>query len=328
LANPFIIHHSSFIILLAFAHTWWRLKWSLPHALHLPETLSLSPQEYRRIKHYCYGSTYLAVVMGSLLKHRRTASERSLFDQLAALAAVFDALAENFEHEHIEQTPPHSPEHFGQTADQRGLALYLLQNLQRAVPESQTEAFQTYLQRVFKAETAGKYLSTQGGNTPGLKALTDLTAEKGGASVLLFRSLLNREIPAAEANAMFQLGCLIQLSDDLFDLWHDHQAGIVTDTTQHAVRGEIQVLAEKLEAQILITQTAFRQTPYPTPQIESALQVLHYLSSISRVCVQHYLRLQHQYGTLPLENRTLMVVDMAKWKNWLHTARYLFHRNG
>jgi hypothetical protein len=265
--------------------------------------------------------------MSSLLKHPRTASERALFDQLAALAAVFDALAENFDYEHVEQAWPSSPEHFGQTADQRGLALYLLQNLQRALPESQTEAFQTYLQRIFKAETAGKHRAHRSGQPPDLKALTDLTAEKGGASVLLFRSLLNREIPAAEANAMFQLGSLIQRADDLFDLWHDHQAGIVTDTTQHAVRGEIQVLAEKLEAQILVTQTAFRQTPYPTPQIESALQVLHYLSSISRVCVQHYRRLQHQYGILPLENRTLMVVDMTKCTYWLQTARYLFHQN-
>jgi hypothetical protein len=52
------------------------------------------------------------------------------------------------------------------------------------------------------------------------------------------------------------------------------------------------------------------------------------LVSITRVCLDHYLHLQKKRGTLPLDDRSAMVVDMERWNNRLRAAlKLLFERS-
>jgi hypothetical protein len=147
-----------------------------------------------------------------------------------------------------------------------------------------------------------------------------ITAEKGGYSVLLFRRVLRQNIPVEEQSALLEFGFLIQLCDDIFDIWFDHREGTVTLAVVWGRTGRVDLMADCFETQVERTIAAFRRMTYSRVQIETALRVAHYIVSITRVCLQHYVDLQTQYKNLPLDDRALMVVDMERWKNRLRAA--------
>ncbi|MBC7777828.1 MAG: hypothetical protein H7246_20505 [Phycisphaerae bacterium] len=319
----YYLFHATLWLFLAFSRAAWHFKWRATRALDLPEGLVIGPKEKRRLKHYFYGTSYLAAIMCALRNQPRSGTEKYLFTNLSALAYSFDDLVDVFrEDEGSSILWQNNPEAYGLVADKRGLALHLLHNIYRELPEKDLGQFRSYMHRVFNVETAGR-------QKVGIKRYWDIeilekiTAEKGGCSVLLFRTLLNHNLSMEEENAFFQLGYLIQCSDDIFDLWQDHQAGIVTLATFLAERAEIGQLLRIFEQQVVITHRAFRQTAYSPAQVETALHSIHFLVSITRVCLRHYVDLEHQYGALPLHDRTVIVVDMEIWANRFQAFRYL-----
>ena len=298
----------------------FHFRWKAMRSLDLPEGIVIDSKEKRRFKHYFFGATYLAVLMCSLRKQPLSRRETHLFTNLSALAFSFDDLVDGFQ----KGADPsvhwqNNPEAYGLAADERGLALHLLHNITRALPEEKLEPFRGYMQRVFNVETGGK----KGYWDIGI--LNHISAEKGGCSVLLFRSVLSHPLSEQEEKAFYQFGCLIQYCDDIFDLWHDRQAGAVTLATFLCERGEIELLIKIFEEQVAATNLAFRKTEYALVRIETALHAIHYLVSVTRMCLQHYLDLKRKNGTLPLDNRTAIVVDMEIWANRFQAIRYLLH---
>ncbi len=260
--------------------------------------------------------------MCCLRNQPHSGTEKYLFSNLSALACFFDDLVDVFRDGGDSSSHwQDNPEAYGLVADNRGLALHLLHNIYRDLPEKDLGQFRSYMHRVFNVETAGRQRL---GNLD-ISILEKITAEKGGCSVLLFRRLLRHDLSKEEENAFFQFGYLIQCCDDIFDLWHDHQAGLATLATYLAERSEIEQLARIFEQQVAITYRAFRQTAYPTAQVETALFSIHFLVCITRVCLRHYLVLERHYGTLPIQNRTAIVVDMENWANRFQAFRYLLH---
>ncbi len=317
-------------LLFTFGRAVLYFRWKAMLALDLPNGLVMTAQEQRRLKHYFYGTTYLAAVFGSLHNQAGSKHEKALFTKLSALAYCFDDLVDT-----VSDAPDKgiiwqdNPEDYGLVADQRGLALHLLHPIYARLSEKQLLLFKGYMHRVFNAETAGKQHIKRSDfeheTALNLDELKQITAEKGGASVLLFRSVLIHTLSNAEEKALSQFGHLIQLSDDIFDLWHDHQAGIETCATFLARKGEVSLMSRIFEEQVLATQLAFRHTSFPPIQVETTLQILHFLISITRVCLERYERLAEQNGLLPLHDRTLMVVDMEKWNNRFRAIFYLLH---
>jgi len=299
---------------LAFSRAAWHFRGAAARSLDLPKGLAIGAKEKRRLKHYFYGTTYLAALMCCLRNQPRSRREKYLFTNLSALAYSFDDLAEAFRDNDLSVLWQDNPEAFGLAADERGLALHLLHNIYRVLPEPRLGQFQGYMHCVFKVETTGRQ---------NLGNVEKITAEKGGFSVLLFRSVLEHSLSEKEENAFYQFGYLIQCCDDIFDLWHDRQAGIITIATAHAERSEIELLTQLFEQQVAVTYLAFRQTSYPSKQVETALNMIHCLVSITRLCLQHYSDLERKYGALPLDDRTTMVVDMDIWTNRFRAIRYL-----
>lgn len=308
------------------------LRWLLPAYLrayrrlgakHLapPKGAEPSTKVQSRLKHYAYGSTFLAVLMSSLRNRSLSTRELSLFEQLSALASAFDEIAEQYVRENPSLSRPEGPEAFGKLLEPHGHPLHLLPAIEARLSKTQWIVFRKQLQRVFLVEMEGRQILTGAGAIT-QEDLENITAEKGGASVLLFRSVLDHELSMEEAYALSGFGYLIQLSDDIFDLWQDRQAGILTLATYYAAQNAPELLADKFEAQVKAVEKAIRQTPYPVVQQETSLQVLLFLVSITRLCLSHYRDLKQQHGTLPVENRTLMVVDMEKWTNLLRTMGY------
>ena len=317
----------------------WQFRGSAARSLDLPEGLAMGAKEKRRLKHYFYGTTYLAALMCCLRNQSRNRREKHLFTNLSALAYSFDDLVDVFQDDALNVLWKDNPEDYGLANDQRGLALHLLHNIYRELPEQDLGQFRAYMHQVFNLETTGRqrgqmFSPTEASKYPAevgnkysperqVMELEKITAEKGGYSVLLFRSVLSHPLTEEEKNALYQFGYLIQCCDDIFDLWHDRQAGIITLPTCLAERNEIGLLIKIFEQQVNATQQAFRQTSYSSAQVETALSIIHYLVSITRVCLRHYSDLKRKYGTLPLDDRTTIVVDMERWTNRFRAIRYL-----
>ncbi len=305
---------------LAFIRAAWFFRFRVLQTLALPHPELLSSKEKRRLKHYFYGTTYLSVIFCSLRGSTRNVREKRIFTNLAALAYFFDDLVDTFRSQDTTGILwQDNPEKYGQTADERGLALHFLNNINQELPPSDLEEFRSFMHRVFNVETSGRQ-NKDASKTLSSNELQHLTAEKGGYSVLLFRRVLQHPLDTAERNALYQFGFLIQLCDDIFDLWFDKNEGIATMATAATQHGDLRHLVQRFEQQVQTTREAFRRTPYPRKNIETTLRVVHFLVSITRVCLMEYTELQKKHGTLPLHERHLMVVDMERWRNRIRSA--------
>ena len=324
LAHWYYLFRATALLASSFLQAGWYFRFRAAGDLALPPAQQLKAAEIRRWKHYFFGTTYLAVLFGALTGRRRNRQERRLFSNLAALACFFDDLADTFRaNDDSGVLWKGNPEQYGRTADPSGRALHLLQNIYKNLPPEQLAEFEQFMQRVFEVETAGRQ---QRGPAPGLPELARLTAEKGGYSVLLFRRTLALPLPAAEREAVYTFGSLIQLCDDIFDLWFDRQTHTVTLATVLTEQQDLHRLHRLFEDQVAATIQAIRQTPYPAARRETALRVVHFLVSITRVCLRHYRRLEKRRGGLPLDERSVMVVDMGLWSNRWRAARALMGR--
>lgn len=303
---------------LAFMRASWYFKNRALRNLDLPHPEALTSKEKRRLKHYFYGTTYLSTVFCILRGYPRSRREKHLFTNLAALAYFFDDLVDAFrERDDASIFWQNNPEQYGQTADPRGLALHFLNNIYRELPPDNLTQFRDFMHRVFNVETRelpdARYQ---------IFDLEKVTAEKGGYSVLLFRRVLANALSQAEQEALFQFGYFVQLCDDIFDLWHDRQAGTATLATFFMEKNDVSGLRTVFENQVLSTRKAFQNLPAATNG-NTGWAAVHFLVAITRVCLRHYEDLQKKHGTLPLDDRAAMVVDMEKWGNRLRAAKEL-----
>lgn len=306
-----------FRLFFAFSKAFWRARYGLDRLLVLPEKARLSQTELHRLRHYYLGTQYLSVLFCSLRGQGKNDQEQQLFFELSALAAFFDDLVDA--QRGILRSPPDNPITFAQMADERKLALHFFQNVLQMLPKGNQPMFQDYMQRVYSVEIKGQ----QWTHGTEISDIEKITAEKGGCAVLLFRCLLQPLPATQEHNALMAFGYLIQLSDDIFDLWFDQQEKVTTLATLLTKSGRVGELEGLFEAQLTRTKQAFFEIPVSRFRIRVALACVHALAAITRTCLLRYQQLTEKSGKLPLENRQMMVVDMAKWSNRLIALRYL-----
>jgi len=258
----------------------------------------------RRFRHYYWGTTYLAAVFSARSGRGRSARERRLFVQMAALAAYFDEINE-------QGTAPPSDigwKQKGAALDGRGLAWPLLQAVRSALTLEQSGPFEAELDAVYRSETVRELSDKPEG------------LSKGAHSVLLFRSLLSPPAPAAERAAWYAFGQLIQLCDDVFDVWFDAQSPGTASTLplRFLSRNDVPGLVDIFEKQVLHTRQCLLALPGRGGA--KAWATLFFLVATARVALAHYRRVGQREGILPLEDRKTMVVDMSRWANrfrWL-----------
>jgi len=308
-------------LLLAFVQAAWFFRFRALRVLALPHPDALTRAERRRLRHYLYGTTYLSVILCTLRGYPRRRREKRLFTNLAALAYFFDDLVDAFRgHDDTGVLWQDNPEAYGQVADERGLALHFLHHLYQELPPGDLEQFKEFMHRVFNTETAGRQMDDK---PLTINELSHITAEKGGYSVLLFRRVLANPLSATEQATLYQFGYLIQLCDDIFDIWHDRQAGVCTLATTFLEQNQVEPLHLFFEKQAHTVQAALRQL---SPQLHGRMSwaAVYYLVTITRLCLRHYGDLQKRHGTLPLDDRSKMVVDMGRWYFRWRAVRQFF----
>lgn len=318
----FYLFRATAWLLLAFWRATVYFKEKAIADLNIPAGMLMTSKEKRRLKHYFFGTTYLSIVFCSLRQKTRTRQEKIAFTNLAALAYFFDDLVDEFgKRDDSGIIWRDNPEAYGQKADRSGLALHFLHNIYAALPERDLQSFKNYMHRVFNVETAGR----QQQEIPlALPELMTTMAEKGGGSVLMFRRVLANPLDATEERALYAFGRLIQLCDDIFDVWFDRKSGIQTAPIALLEEDKLDALLALFDAEVAATRTAFLQIQgYTRVQRHTAWTVVHFIVSIARVCLKNYKILREKHGNLPLENRAAMVTDMESWPNRARATYYL-----
>jgi len=312
-AHWFYLLAATFRLSAHFAQAFFYWKTRARADLHLPETLKkCSASEIKRRRHYFFGTTFLSAVFCQLRGQKLNPAERRRFSRLAALACAFDDAADQ-----LRRPTRHTPEELGNRLDDGGLALHLLNLVYAEVPDDALPAFQTNLNQVFHLELSGRQT---GSPRPSEDELAAIAKQKGGYSVLLFRRLLDAPPTAAEEALAIEFGGFVQLCDDIFDVWFDRQKKIATLAVELLEQNRLEQLQTHFARQVDTLTRSIRQAPGTPFRRETALRMVHFLSSITRVCLRQYAKLEKKRGTLPLDNRLALVVDMGLLKNWWRAA--------
>jgi hypothetical protein len=182
---------------------------------------------------------------------------------------------------------------------------------------------QHYLPKVYLAQVASIAQERPGLSKDELKKLT---IDKGGSSLLYYRSVMENPFIAKEEEAFYLVGGMTQFGNDIFDVYkdtlHDIRTLMSTTTRVNDVRNDFRQLQAKVQA-------AFYETGYAKKNIREFLRMVS-LSLCSRcyVCLDQLEAVEKKYGGsfTPREySRKELVCDMDtsknKWRSLKHFWR-------
>ena len=151
------------------------------------------------------------------------------------------------------------------------------------------------------------------------EALKTILYDKGGHAAMLFRSMMPYPMRDGEQEAIMQWGWVIQLLDDTFDLYEDHQSGIRTLATTSRSMDDYVALCE---AEFRELATRFRAADFPKANTERALNRMLFIICWGLVALEQ-LKALPQTGERfdPAQyDRKQLICDMDKFANQLRGA--------
>lgn len=281
-------------------------------ALSLPADVELSTAEEKRIKHYFWGTSFLSIVFCTLRGYKRTPDEFTQYMNLAALTALFDDLVDEFRKKNGSNVQNDTLENYCSVADSRGLILYLLKNNTDKLPPQYYAEFRGYIDKIFHIEVEGQQSSDKNKTFEDIK---NTTRNKGGFSVLLYRRIQSPDLNEAERTALFEFGYLVQLCDDILDVYFDIQDDVMTMPRFLLSEKRVDDLADLLEKQVEMTRLYLDKMPYRHSRIQVVYHILLLFVAIARLGIDNQRFLLEKYGDLRLASRRELVLDMALWRN-------------
>tara|TARA_B110000211_G_scaffold231093_1_gene291963 strand:+ start:1103 stop:2086 length:984 start_codon:yes stop_codon:yes gene_type:complete len=208
---------------------------------------SLSELTFKKIKNYYgLGSVVLAgEAIAGLHGERLTRKERKALTCISAITGLyddfFDLSSPDLERiknlSDIDKEVPNLNTHESLF---RALLKIALDNIDD-VKTSKRYAEEVYKQQVASLRQKRDALSW--------KELYDITILKGGASLLLYRSVFNTGISEQEAEALFLVGGQLQVCNDIFDVVKDLKEGINTIGTKAKTIDQLRGLLVKMDTQ-------------------------------------------------------------------------------
>lgn len=148
--------------------------------------------------------------------------------------------------------------------------------------------------------------------------------EKGGNAVLLCRYYLNLPANEIEDRCWYQLGVIIQLSNDLYDIYKDMNDGIETLGTRCK---DAHVMEKYGEEQIGYLKQLVDQLPYSRFKKQRFTISMAGLYALAAVYIKRLKQLQGNKTRLPgfaSLQRKQLVVDMEKPVNIVSWLKYVY----
>ena len=221
---------------------------------------SLDESDFKKITSY-YGLAVPAILGEALCDLRgkkMTIDERKALTYQGAMTGLFDDFfdKENISHDAVRSFMENPEEASGQNSRQN----LFLQFYKKALAHAHDPQLMLYyLKKVYEAQVESKKQAITGSLTK--EEIKRITVNKGGVSVLFYRSVMSNPLEKYEEVALYQMGGLMQFGNDIFDVYKDCQKNIDTlITTAHDindVRSDFDAMTETSFASVY--QTGYKK---------------------------------------------------------------------
>ena len=280
-----------------------------------PKGFTLSNEHRKRIAFYTAQSALTNYWFSTLRGEKPTASETKLGLYLGAYTPITDDLMDNTgsTYQQLRTIAPDS-------SAEACIFNYLWEKMQPSL--NANSLFALYFEKAHEAQNESL---VQMESTPlGLDELREITFNKGAYATLLYRFLLQNEAKSGEIDAIYTLGAILQVMNDLFDIYKDYHHGaqtLVTNTADiHFIKKSVDGLETKFRSQ-------FFALDYPPRQKKKAWLAIMAIVTRGHIASKHYLDLQGNSAKIDIATypRKPLIVDMEKlgnvWKNVIETNK-------
>jgi len=154
------------------------------------------------------------------------------------------------------------------------------------------------------------------------ETIKELTWNKGGTSFYFYRLCLEDQPSLQEEEMLFHLGGLMQLGNDIFDVWEDFKEETQTMATRCTTIAE---LREAFKKELDLFYNLAFETPYPRKQISRFLKITTLALARVFVCLDQFEDLEcSSRNRFRIENysRKQLICDMQKPVNQLKAIKY------
>ncbi|MFB6453845.1 hypothetical protein ACE38W_01135 [Chitinophaga sp. Hz27] len=156
--------------------------------------------------------------------------------------------------------------------------------------------------------------------------LEEITFSKGGNSLQLVYYYLNIPTTAEERHCWFLLGAIIQLTNDLYDIYKDLQAGIQTLPNRMKSAIDFQQYFNSVVSKL---ENHLHKLPYKHKRKHAFHLGLASICSFGNTALEHLIELQAASDKLPALHtlpRKSLIIDMEKPRNIWRCMKYSYLR--
>ena len=156
-----------------------------------------------------------------------------------------------------------------------------------------------------------------------MQDLQRITYTKGAVSVVIYHQCLNEPASEQMLDALFYIGSLYQLGNDLFDLYKDVRDNIYTLVNTCT---DFKIFKQEFLERITVQNQKINILPYSKARKQEFCMVMNTINARSLVAIDQFIRTQEKTGKSvdwwKMERKD-MIVDMEKPANFLKWLYYI-----
>lgn len=151
--------------------------------------------------------------------------------------------------------------------------------------------------------------------------IKDITFLKGGNSFLYYRLCLSHDFYESEEKLLYQLGGLMQLGNDIFDVWEDSREGVATMATT----SDLKKLRTYFSCELDKTHELINTAGFEAKPKKKFKRMINLAIARVYVCLDQYEALASSFpGEFSVKNysRKKLICDMQKTANQMNAVKY------
>lgn len=286
---------------------------------------SLDERDFIKITKY-YGLAVPAILGESfsiLRGSKMSLQERSSLTYLGGITGLFDDFFDKTEtsEKHILDLIENQADLVVKSSNEKLFINYYRKAL---ADSANADIVKQYLYKVFDAQVLSKKQILPSINENEIK---DITLQKGGISLVFYRSTMDSDISLEEKELFYNLGGLLQLENDIFDIYKDNVDGVKTLATTETKIENLRYLYDSLVENVLLN---VHKTKFPTKNKKKFISVILMIVCRGFVCLDMLEEVQRRSNnvfSIEKYERKDLICDMEKPSNILKTINYFVKYN-